>query len=137
MRRIGNQYGFQFDIFAKDFRIHEGTQDMPPFAHGFHLTGKNSTSPLDITFGQRPMESMATDPARILSSRVEQRRIFDDKGEPVGEDYWGCLGSGERWRQVRLFKGGVVAKYGFVEEKEAELFDRVISSACLLHDPRL
>jgi len=137
MRRIGNQYGFQFDVFAKDFRVHEGTQDTPPFAHGFHLTAKNSTSALDITFGQRPMESMAVDPAFTFSKHVEKRSIVDNTGQPIGEDYWGYLNTGERWRQVRLFKGGIVAKHGFVNKEEAELFDRVISSACLLVDPGL
>ena len=79
------------------------------------------------------MESMATDPTRVFSDHVEQRGIFDDKGRLIGEDHWGYLKRGERWRKVRI--SGWVAKYGFVNEKEAELFDRVISSACLLSAP--
>ncbi len=132
MRRMGDQYGFQFDVFAKDFTVSEGTQDAPPFVHGFDLRPKNSTAVLEISFRDRPMESMTTDPARVFSDHVEKRNIFDDKGQPIGEDYWGYLKSGERWRQVRLFKGGVVAKYGFINGTDAELFDRVIGSACFL-----
>jgi hypothetical protein len=135
MRRIGDQYGFQFDVPLSNFTISEGTSDTIPVMHGFRLRPKNSTSALQVSFGQRPMESMAVDPARILSDHVEKRSIFDSKGHPIGEDYWGYLNSGERWRQVRLFKGGDVAKYGFVKQEEAELFDRVISSACLLSAP--
>ena len=135
MRRMGNRYGLQFDVLAKDFRVIEGTEDTPPFAHGFDLAPQNSTSVLDIKFSQRPVESMAVDPALTFSKHVEKRSIADNTGQPIGEDYWGYLNSGERWRQVRLFKGGVVAKYGVVNEEEAELFDRVISSGCLLHDP--
>ena len=78
------------------------------------------------------MESMALDPARIISDHVEKRSMLDYAGRPIGENYWGYLSTGERWRQARFFKGGVVAKYGLVNEKEAELFDRVISSVCLL-----
>jgi hypothetical protein len=137
MRRIGDQYGFQFDVAANDFTVHEGTTDMPPFEHGFRLRPKNSGSILDITFDQRPMKSMAVDPALTFAKHSEKRSIVDYAGQPIGEDYWGYLNTGERWRQVRLFKGGVVAKYGFVRKKEAELFDRVISSACLLPKPEI
>ena len=134
MRRIGDRHGFQFDVPSKEFNIHEGATDAPPLMQGFGLIPKNGTSELEISFPHRPMESMALDPARTFSSHFERRRILDDQGHPLGEDYWGYLESGERWRQVRLFKGGIVAKYGFVDKKQAELFDRVISSACLLSD---
>lgn len=131
-RRIGEQYGFQFDVRPSDFNITEGTQDTPPFVHRFGLRPNSTVSVLEISLGNRPMESMALDPASTFSSHAERRRILDDQGRPVGEDYWGYLSSGERWRQVRLFKGGVVAKYGFVSKEQAELFDRVIDSVCFL-----
>jgi hypothetical protein len=137
MRRIGNQYGFQFDVATPDFTVHEGTSDTIPVVHGFHLTPKDSVYAFDISFGQRPMKSMAVDPALTFAKHSEKRSIVDYAGQPIGEDYWGYLNTGERWRQVRLFKGGVVAKYGFVKKKEAELFDRVISSACLLPNPEI
>jgi hypothetical protein len=54
-----------------------------------------------------------------------------------GEDYWEYLNTGEPWRQVRFFTGGVVAKYGFVTKDEAKLFDQVISSVCLLPKPEV
>lgn len=133
MRRMGNQYGFQFDVLVKDFTIREGTTDAAPLVHGFDLKPKNSVSGLDISFGGDTMESMAVDPARVFSSHVEQRSIFDDKGHMIGEDYWGYLNSGERWRRVRL--SGWVAKYGFVKKKDAELFDQVINSVCILSAP--
>jgi|GEM_PF-5907739 len=132
VKRMGGLDGFQFDAFVRDFTIIEGTQDIPPFAHGFALTPKKGVSALDISFGQRPIENMAEDPTLLLSDHVDERRVFDDQGHPIGDDYWGYLKSGERWRRVRLFKGGVVAKYGLVNEKDARLFDRVISTGCLL-----
>jgi hypothetical protein len=130
--RIGEQNGFQFDVAAKNFAISEGTQDMPPAEHGFRLRSRNSGSLLDISFRQFPMQSMAAEPALTFSNHVEKRDILDDTGHSVGEDYCGYLKTGECWRQARLFKGGVVAKYSFVNKQEAELFDQVIGSACVL-----
>jgi hypothetical protein len=132
MTRIGDQYGLQFDALLTNFAIHEGTSDTIPVVHGFRLRLKNTESALEISFGQRPLKNMAIDPVRIFSKHVEQRSIFDDQGHSIGEDYWGYLNTGGCWRQARFFKGGVVAEYGFVNEKEAELFNQVISSACLL-----
>ncbi len=134
MRRIGDQYGFQFDVPIKDFAISEGTSDAIPVVHGFDLKLKNGVSVLGISFGSRATESIPVDPASVFSNHVEKRSIFDDKGEPIGEDDWGYLDSGERWRRIQL-RGRGVAKYNFVNEKEAELFDRVISSVCLLPAP--
>jgi len=129
MRRIGEGYGLQFDVPAKDFVIHEGASDAPPLVHGFGLRPKGSESLLEISYGLR-QGNMAVDPTRVFSTHVEKRNIPNDKGRTIGDDEWGYLSSGERWRQIRLW-GGDSVKYGLVSQKEAELFDRVISSACL------
>jgi len=104
---------------------------MPPFDHGFDLTPKNSTSVLDISFGPPSTQGAAVDPSLVFSDHIEKRNIFDDKGQLIGEDNWGYLKSGERWRQVHL-RGSAYVKYGFVDEKDAKLFDQVINSACRL-----
>ncbi len=129
MRRMGDQYGFQFDVLVKDVTIIEGTSDTIPVVHGFDLKPKNGTSVLEISFGDKSMESMAVDSDRVFSDHIEQRSVFDDKRQLIGEDNWGYMKSGERWRKVQL-RGGVVAKYGFINEKDAELFDQVINSVC-------
>jgi hypothetical protein len=131
MRSIGDLNGFQFDVTEKDFSISEGTQDAPPFAHGFVLRPRNSAAVFNI--GEEfPIESIDTYPARVFSKDFEKRGIFDSAGHRIGEDYWGYLDTGERWRQIRLFKGSVVAKYGLVDKKEAEMFDGIASSVCFL-----
>jgi len=133
MRRIGERYGLQFEFPTRDFTVHEGTSDAAPIVHGFGISAKNSKSLLEISFG-RPLDNMAVEPVRIFSSHVEKRSIFDDKGLAIGEDSWGYLSSGERWRKVQ-FRGMVGAKYSLVNESEAELFDRVINSACVSAAP--
>jgi hypothetical protein len=149
MRRIGEKLGFQFDVPIKDFTIHEGTGDMPPWVHGFDLNPKNGTSSsyLDISWGSEEltMGSVPVPPALAPASPLEKRRIFDGKGNQIGEDSWGHLDNGDRWRRVRLV-GWITARYGSinekdipsygsVHEKDAELFDRVINSVCVLSAP--
>jgi hypothetical protein len=134
MKRIGDGYGLQFDIPTKLITLHEGVSDTVPVVHGFGLRPKDSSSLLEISFGNHSTQGFAVDPAPVFSARVEKRNIVDDRGHPIGEDYWGVLGSGERWRQVRI-SGGGVARYGFVNKKDADVFDRVIGSACFLPAP--
>lgn len=90
IRRIGNEYGIQFDVATSDLHIHEGVEDAPPFTHGFGLTPKNSTSVLEISYGDnQSWESFGTDPVLTFSEHFEKRSIFDEKGQLLGEDYWG------------------------------------------------
>lgn len=145
MRRIGEQYGIQFDVPAKDFIIHEGWTDAPPLIHGFDLRLKDSASSLGISWGplETTKESMGPiDPILSSFSHIEKRKIFNDKGKQIGGDSWGYLDNGTRWRRVHLVVWVVasygsdnekdVASYGSVHEEDAKLFDQVISSVCYL-----
>jgi hypothetical protein len=106
---------------------------MPPGLLGFGLTLINSKSTLDISLGSQ-LGTVAVDPISVFSAHIEKRTITDYKGRQIGEADWGNLNTGERWRNVR-FGGRVVAKYGFINEKNAEVFDQVINSVCLLPAP--
>jgi len=63
-----------------------------------------------------------------------KRIIVGDQGHSVGEDDWGYLEPERRWRRAR-FQGWVQAEYGFVNANDADLFDEIIKSACLLPPP--
>ena len=130
MRRVGDR-GLEFDVSTKDFSITEGTTDAAPVVHGFDLAPKQSKATLEIEFGWRPMESIAPDPALIFLNQVVRRPILDDKGKQIGEDEWGYRDTGERWRRVR-FTGIGTAKYGLVDTRDAEKFDKIINSACFV-----
>jgi hypothetical protein len=160
MKRVGGQYGIQFDIPEENFRIDEWAEDAPPGAETFGLRPKNVTSYLFIDFGpamiqsnpktrigvpvpQALIDSSSSGGSTSISGHVEKRKILNDQGNPVGEDSWGYWNRGERWRRVYFREGLVVARYGAVNEKDAasygsvhendaELFDQVISSVCLL-----
>lgn len=131
LRRIGDPSGFQFDVPLNRFSIREGGTDAPPLIHGFGIRPNGGKSELEISFPHRPMPSMAIDPIRTLSTHVEQRPVLNHESKPVGEDHRGYIQSGERWRQLLLFKGGMVAKYGLVPDKDAAAFDQVIDSVCI------
>jgi hypothetical protein len=133
MRRIGNSSGVQFDVPAKDFAIGEGWSDTPPFTHGFGLGLKDGKSLMNIEL-EKPLDNMAVDPIRVFSAHIERRSVFDDKGQVIGEDNWGYLTTGERWRNIH-FRGRVAVKYGLVSQSDAQLFDQIINSACILPAP--
>jgi hypothetical protein len=132
IRRLGDPYGFQFDVSVQDFSIVEGTQDMPPFAHGFAAIPRNSMSALNISYGSgEGLRGANPDPIFTFSEHWEKRDIINDKRQVVGEDYWGYLDRQKIWRRIHL-KGRVNARYDSVNQRDAELFDKVISSACFL-----
>lgn len=142
VRRIGD-YGFQFDVPVNDFTVHEGWGDVPATPHGYGLRPKNSTSELGISWYSQAMSFGGVPEVPALSSGyLEKRRIFDRKGNVIGEDSWGDWDNGQHWRRVHL-EGSIsvsygsrnkreLPSYGSVHQKDAALFDRVISSACSL-----
>jgi hypothetical protein len=145
MKRIGD-YGFQFDFPANNFTTDEGWGDMPPGPHGFSVRPKNRASELAISWHSPRMSvgGVPEIPALMYTGYIEKRRIFDDKGQVIGEDSWGYW-SGGRWRRVHLL-GWIDASYGSrnksemssngsVYEGDAALFDRIISSVCRVPDP--
>ena len=145
MRRIGD-YGFQFDVPVRDFRdFHETCGDMPPVACGYSLKPKSGRSVLDISWDSSEamkVGNVPEDPVLTDSVPLEKRWILDDMGNAIGEDSWGNWDSGRRWRRVRL-RGWITARYGSISntdipgyrevpERDAALFDDIISSACRL-----
>lgn len=65
----------------------------------------------------------------LFSEHAEQRDVRSVNGDVVGKDHWGIWKDHERWRLV-IFDSGEWAEYRPTPNKEAQLFDQVISSAC-------
>src|SRR5215469_657624 len=129
--RPGDRYMLQFDVPVKSVSVHEGEEDAPPFAYGFGIRPQaGGESFLEISYGPQ-RNWWDVDRKRAASERVAKRIIVDDQGRSVGEDDWGYLEPERRWRRAR-FQGWVQAEYGFVNAKDADLFDEIIKSACLL-----
>jgi hypothetical protein len=134
MHQVGEADGVQFDAPASQFTFHEGYTDAPPIIHGFGVTPKTSASTLEISIGSRQEGAGAgVDSVEVFSEHVENRKVFDDSGQLVGEDTWGYWDRNKRWRRIHI-RRSVYASYGVLNGKvsatDAALFDRVLSSAC-------
>jgi len=70
----------------------------------------------------------------VFSERVDHRDIRTVRGRLVGEDRWGQLKAGERWRYVTFLDGDAVG-YWPVPPEQATVLDRVINSACFPGHP--
>lgn len=115
-----------------EVRVREGATDAPPIVYGFDIGPRVGEFLLVVSYGPQ-RDRLDVDRERLPSARIVNRIIFDDHRRSVGEDDWGYLDPETRWRRAR-FQGWVQAEYGFVNEKDAQLFDRVIGSACLPSD---
>jgi hypothetical protein len=150
MRRIEvGPVKFHFDVPVKRFTVKCGVPDAPTGPYGgCDVQPKNSASLLNISWdAEASMEGMRPhlDPALVYSGPVVNRKVLDDDENTLGEDSWGYWGNGEIWRRVRL-RGSVIARYGSIKPndiasygsvhaEDAELFDQVINSVCILSAP--
>lgn len=134
MQRIGNASGVQFDVPRNAFRISEGTQDMPPFEHGFRISTIATGATLSISFGPPGFpgsEEMGVERISAFSKQVEKRNVLDPEGFLFGEDDWGYTAHDQVWRHTRIH-GLVHTEYEFATQKDAVRFDRIINSGCIL-----
>jgi hypothetical protein len=122
----------EFDVPYTDFGVQSGIQDMPPGeAHLVALRGRNER--LEISnFGLSFEKELAGFSAH--SVHVYQRIIRTSHGRKIGEDHWGYLKTGERWRYLR-FTRGEEDGYRPMLPKYADLLDKVMNSACLTPPP--
>ena len=125
--RVGVSFATQFEASPALFHIHAGTSDSPPIVTGIGIRPLGSTSKLEIVYGS--LGAGYFDAVPSLSEHSAEREVYRDDGQVFGKDSWGLLPNGDRWRRVQL-RGNVVAKYEFVNKKDADILDRVISSAC-------
>jgi hypothetical protein len=137
MRRVGADIGF--DVAAAGFALSCGSPDMGPPMYVCDITVRGgSPNPLEISdqvYFERDLQS--TWP--VFSEHVEERDVRNVYGHVVGKDswgywkssehWWGRPASGKRWRFVK-FSGGEEVGYLPTSDREARLFDQIISSAC-------
>jgi hypothetical protein len=136
MRRIAANLPFpdaiEFDVPYTDFGVQSGTRDMPPGqVHLVTLRGRNERleiSNFELSFEKELVGFSAH------SAHVYQSAIRTSHGRKIGEDHWGYLKTGERWRYLR-FTRGEEDGYRPMLPKYANLLDNVINSACLAPVP--
>jgi hypothetical protein len=116
----------RFSILDSSLRVHRGTTDVDYVRH--LIESKARKSILEIWFGPYAMDGYPADDTFINSSVFRERHVLSARGEIIGLDSWGTWKNGRRWRQVSIASEGAV--YRDATPEDADLFDRVINSAC-------
>ena len=130
VRRIQANFGTQFDVSQSLFTVEAGMRDMPPGTL-YVVTLKNGRNNMVVWQNDEIFSELKSG----VSNPVGERQIRSTNGIIVGEDRWGYLNDGDRWRYVRFFIGDAVG-YQPVSPRQAALFDQIISSACVSPGPQ-
>jgi hypothetical protein len=130
VRRVGS--GIAFDVPVAGFALRSGMPDAGPPMYVHDVTvERGSPNPLEISdqvYFERALQSAWP----VFSEHVEERDVRNVHGHVVGKDRWGCFRTGRRWKRWRFvsFDGGEEAAYPPTSDREAQLYDQIISSAC-------
>jgi hypothetical protein len=122
----------EFDVPETIFVLKSMTQDSPPGeVHFVRVRDRNEG--LEISnFGLSFEKDLAGFAAH--SAHAYQTTIRTSHGRKIGEDHWGYLKTGERWRYLK-FTRAEEDGYRPMPPKYADLLDNVLSSACLAPAP--
>ena len=136
--RIGwGMYGLQFDVPQRDVRLTRGKADVDYVVHT--VKAKRGDGRVEFWFGPYAMTPTPDDEQFIESETFAVRTVVRPPGlvpgsdGVVGADFWGRLPNGNRWRQVAIGLEG--ARYRDVAPENADLFDRIVNSACWIPYP--
>jgi hypothetical protein len=132
-RRIGSNRTIQFDIPESGFKVSSEMYDMPPGQWLFGIRLKDGTANLEMSDGKIPSARELESALPVFSEHVEKRDIYGSQGNRIGDDRWGYLKSGERWRYIKFVWGDEVG-YRATRIDKAKVLDQVITSACVLPD---
>jgi hypothetical protein len=136
VRRAG--FDIKFDVPEGRLALHSGFSDMPPGERYGVTVKQGSEASLEIwecsVFDEKELQVWP-----VFSDHVEERAVRSADGHPVGYDRWGYWKDyddgwghgkgGKHWRRVKF--GREEVGYPPTLDREAQLFDQVISSACL------
>jgi hypothetical protein len=119
-RRISTDFGTQFALSENGFSIKTITRDMPPGR--FYIVSLSDTF---MVIGRD--DGIWPDLKNTFPSF--SRPIKKSGGGVAGTDHWGYRANGLRWRYISLKNGDAVG-YRPAGPAEADLFDKIIGSAC-------
>jgi len=126
------EYGVHFAVNAKA-KLRGGKPDVDYVR--YVLTLPKSKSYLEFWFGPYAMNPEPDDELFMGSSDFSQRNLRNADGKVFGEDGRGHLKSGGNWRHFAIFgEGG--ALYRDASEQDAQIFDQIIDSVCIVPGPQ-
>jgi hypothetical protein len=123
------KYGLHFTVVKREVKILGGKPDVDYVKYVIKSKEKNSKSWLELWFGPYAMPGEPDEDQFLHSADFSQRNVTFPDGAPIGIDTSGHMSDGTSWRQM----GGVLgsgARY-IASANEANLFDKIINSACL------
>jgi hypothetical protein len=133
--RIKTDFGLRFVAPENVYAVRAARRDMPPeMVYEVKLRGSNAK--MVIAWRDDDVLKNLTIAYPMFSQLTEERNIRDAKGRIWGTDRWGYLRSGERWRYVK-FTSGYAAGYEPTTDKQADLLDQIIDSACFAPDKNI
>jgi hypothetical protein len=123
----------KFDTPDAGLYLSSHVLDMPPATEYCVSAERDGKTALLISDTWLPIETDLQSEWPVFSDHVEERGVHYTSGRAVGDDHWGYFKSGEEWKRWRLVKfiGGGEAGYLPTPLKEAQLYDQIISSACV------
>lgn len=137
VHRIG--FDIMFYVPGMEFTIRTVRGDTPPSIEYYVATTNRGATRsllhmLEISVWGLAFERQLEFAWPVFSEHVEERNVPTAQGGVAGTDRWGYLKTGERWRFIRF---GRTEEVGYlpVPDREAKLFDDIISSACFPATP--
>lgn len=138
MQRGG--FEVKFDVPEACCTLDSVVRDMlPEVIFGVRIKTRDNEF-MEIRVGHVDFEAELSSRWTLTSDRVEKRAVRDSRGDWVGEDHWGHWKgrvdqwghwvSGKSWRYVTFARGGTAVGYLPTADREAQVFDSIISSAC-------
>lgn len=120
-----------FDLPEDDLTVLHGVDDMPPRTVYVVSVNGNDSSLEIVEDGDVSFENQLTQGFYVMSRRVRDGRVRTSQGLDIGEDRWGYIAESKKWRLISLAWGTKIG-YPPTLTKYADMFDRVIASACFL-----
>jgi hypothetical protein len=125
-------YGVHFAVPEREVKMEGGKPDVDYVR--YVIKPRAGESWLEFWFGPYAMSTEPDDEQFVNSVDFSQRNVEASKGKSFGIDSSGRFANGRRWRQTAILgQGG--ARYLDAAETDANLFDRIIDSICLVPHP--
>jgi hypothetical protein len=127
----GSGYGLHFFVPEKGVKLLGGKLDVD--YRRFCVEPEGGKAYLELWFGPYAISTEPDDDLFLGSVDFFQRNLTAADGRVIGMDSWGHMRNGAWWRWTAVAGSGAV--YKNVSTEEAQLFDQIISSMCIVPYP--
>jgi hypothetical protein len=130
LRRIGSQFGPQFDVPTQQANILGGKTDVDYVR--YVIKAKTGDGYLELWFGPSAFSTTPDRETLVNSVFTRERNVIDAGGRKIGRDTLGKFKNGRRWRHTSVYSTGADGARYEAGSENAPLFDKIIDSVCLV-----